>query len=167
MNHHIYDFFFNKYTIMTQKDSGLVQQLLDSKLKNLNDKIDANNRNLSDKIDSNNAHVVELLSFIKEQTTKTNGRVTKTEDDIKKLNILDSQHIANCPRVKDIEKLENKIQVMDDNNLIVKIWNKYPKQLALLVIVGVIITLGTLGYTLYTIKTLSPLYQVENNEKVS
>ena len=141
---------------MMKSNLELVQDLVESRLDGLNEKLDTNNKNLADKIDTNNKHVVQMLNLIKEQTTKTNGRVGKAEDDIKKLILLEGEHVKDCPISKDVEKLELKVQKMDDANLIVKIWNRYPKQLALLIIVGVIITLGTFGYSIYVMKTMLP-----------
>ena len=52
----------------------------------------------------------ELIKFelksIKEQTTKTNGRVTKLEEKTETLKINDIEHITHCPNVSRIEALE-------------------------------------------------------------
>lgn len=47
------------------------------------------------------------LIQIKEQTTKTNGRVTALEDKLEKLEKTEIQHIINCPNTKRIGELEN------------------------------------------------------------
>lgn len=47
------------------------------------------------------------LVQIKEQTTKTNGRVTKIEDEIDDLKLSESKHFNSCPHISRIEDLEN------------------------------------------------------------
>jgi predicted nuclease with TOPRIM domain len=46
------------------------------------------------------------LIQIKEQTTKTNGRVTALEDKLEKLEKTEIQHIINCPNTGRISVLE-------------------------------------------------------------
>lgn len=48
------------------------------------------------------------LIQIKEQTTKTNGRVTALEDKLQKLEQTEIQHIINCPNTRRISELEDK-----------------------------------------------------------
>ena len=47
------------------------------------------------------------LLAIKEQTTKTNGRVTKAEEVLKGLEIADINHLAMCPNQSRIKALED------------------------------------------------------------
>lgn len=47
------------------------------------------------------------LLAIKEQTTKTNGRVTKNEEVLKGLEIADINHLAKCPNQSRIKALED------------------------------------------------------------
>ena len=136
---------------MAQPTDQLVRELLETKISGLEEKMDIQNRN-----------VMEMLSIIREQTTKTNGRVTKVEDDIKNLTSIENKHVVNCPRISDIEKINTKLEKMDEDALIVKIFNKYPKQLLTLVVALVIIALSTIGYTVYQVHTTIKEIQVEN-----
>jgi hypothetical protein len=47
------------------------------------------------------------LSYIKIQTTKTNGQVIRNTDDIQKLKLLNKDHFLTCPNSDRIESLEN------------------------------------------------------------
>ena len=47
------------------------------------------------------------LIQIKEQTTKTNGRVTALETKLDTLEKTEIQHVINCPNTKRISELEN------------------------------------------------------------
>ena len=47
------------------------------------------------------------LVQIKEQTTKTNGRVSATENEIDLLKLAEANHITMCPQVQRIAKLES------------------------------------------------------------
>ena len=144
----------------------LVQELLEDKLNNLNekidinnstlaDKIDVNNKNLLDKVDTNNHNVLELLNFIREQTTKTNGRVLRAEDDIKALFKLQSQHYTACPNAaelrKAIDSVEERVIQVEKDSFVLKIWNKYPKQATLGILTSLLIFVGGLGYGIYEI----------------
>jgi len=49
--------------------------------------------------------VIKLeISFIKEQTTKTNGTVKKHDSEIRTLQMSDSLHTLNCPYAKPVEE---------------------------------------------------------------
>jgi len=50
--------------------------------------------------------IVSDLSHIKEQTTKTNGRVTKLEEQRQAALLLEASHFQNCPVAEKVEVLE-------------------------------------------------------------
>jgi hypothetical protein len=75
-----------------------------------------NNRILEEKF--NNVHLE--LRAIKEQTTKTNGRVTKLEDKGEANSLI---HI-NCPVKKELDAYKNEVK---DDLLILTFARKYPK----------------------------------------
>jgi len=112
----------------------LVQELLESRLNSLNEKLDINNKN-----------ILEVLGFIREQTTKTNGRVTLLELQLNEVIINESKHSINCPRIVDIKKLEDRITKFDEDNFIVRVLNRWPKQVIAIIIGGVIITMFIAG----------------------
>jgi hypothetical protein len=149
-----------------------VKELLESRLDNLDEKIDLNNKSISEKIDSNNKninekidtnnhHLIELLGYIREQTTKTNGRVTKNEDDIKRITSLVNDNFCNYPGRREIDKINEKLQILDDQNLIIKVWNKYPKALVTGIVVSVLIVIGTLSYTLISVHNMIQKFKTE------
>ncbi|MEI7943049.1 MAG: hypothetical protein WCH76_07825 [Candidatus Riflemargulisbacteria bacterium] len=116
----------------------LVQELLETRLTSLNEKIDTNNK-----------HMLDVLGFIKEQTTKTNGRVTVLETRVLTLITDGNKHVLNCPRIHEIEKLEEKLEKFNDDNFIIKVINKWPKQVIGVIVVSVILTILATGYSIY------------------
>ena len=116
----------------------LVQELLEMRLGSLNDKLDSHNKNMLD-----------ILGFIREQTTKTNGRVTALESRVVTLITDESKHVLNCPRIHEIEKLEEKLEKFDNDNFIIKVVNRWPKQVMAVIIVGVMLTILAAGYSVY------------------
>jgi len=124
---------------MTMKNNlELVQELLEIRLNSLNEKIDNNNRNM-----------LEVLGFIKEQTTKTNGRVTLLEARVLTLVTDESKHVLNCPRIHEIQKLEEKLEKFDEDNFIIKVINRWPKQVIGIIVASVILTLFAVGFSIY------------------
>lgn len=103
---------------------------------------------LDEKIDTHNNHTVKLLNLIKVETSKTNGRVNKLEENLTKIKLEQKDHVINCPRLKDITLLNDRINRIEDENFIIKVWNRYPKQLLTVVIVTVALAIGSIGYTL-------------------
>jgi len=155
---------------MMKSNLELVQELFESQINSLNEKVDDKFDSLTDKIDSNNQHTVELLNLIREQTTKTNGRMTIAEGEIRELNSANDKHVVNCPRLRDIVNINDKIDKLNEENLILKIWNKYPKQLLTFFVAAIIITLVTLSYTVYVIhKTIKEVKveQVLQNDRLT
>jgi hypothetical protein len=116
----------------------LVQDMLETRLDSLNEKIDTNNKNL-----------LEVLGFIREQTTKTNGRVTALEIQVHTVVLDESRHVINCPRIVDIQKLDEKLDKFAEENFIVKVFNRWPKQIITGFVITVIITMLTTAYSLY------------------
>ena len=87
---------------------------------------------------------------------KTNGRVTDLENEVDTIKIGEVQHLVNCPRLHDIVDINKKIDQLNEENLILKIWNKYPKQLLTFFIAMIVVILVTLGYTVLQIhKTIN------------
>ena len=127
-----------------EENIKLVKELLEVRLDSLDEKIDVNNKNINEKIDSNNNHVMNVLHYISEQTTRTNGRLLKAEDAIKILS-------DNYPGKEEIGKINKRLEILDEQNLIIKVWNRYPKALFMGIVVAVLITMGTLGYTLISV----------------
>lgn len=102
----------------------------------LDEKFDMNNERLEEKFE----HLHYKLDIIKEQTMKTNGRVTKLEDRAE----VDRQIHINCPVKKELD--EFKAQTNDDLVLI-KFAKNYPKLATLLggVLIMLIISGGMEG----------------------
>ncbi|MCX6222494.1 MAG: hypothetical protein NTZ69_16100 [Bacteroidia bacterium] len=75
---------------------------------------------LSDKIDTNHKHTFLLLEAIREQTTKTNGRVNTMEVKLWEVVRDEASHVINCPNVPLIKALQ-------DENQEIRIIKKYPK----------------------------------------
>lgn len=149
---------------MAKTNLELVQEMFELKLNNLNDKLDVNNKNLIDKITADNKHFSELLFLIKEQTTKTNGTVSRHEQDIKELVARYNSHLLTSATVEDIEQLEQKIEKLNEENFILKVWNKYPKALVTIIVVTVLVSLATLGYTMVTVH--NALRDIKTVEKI-
>ena len=63
----------------------------------------------SAKIESTYSIIDVKLNNIQEQTSKTNGRVTKLEDAVKTLQINDNNHIINCPQAPKLQKLQQDV----------------------------------------------------------
>jgi len=88
-------------------------------------------------LDSEFKRIHETLGYIKEQTTKTNSRVTHLEDAVIELRLADSTHIINCPlgiEVKNIKEgvKENKDEI-DKELLEYKFFKKYPKMILIII----------------------------------
>lgn len=61
------------------------------------------------------------LDSIEEQTTKTNGRLTKVEEKVHGLEISDATRIQNCPQAKKIDELiESSISVRTIKNMVIR-----------------------------------------------
>ena len=80
---------------MTEKDHAAIRQIL-------GDVIAKHTAQIDGKFDV----IKNELAHIKEQTTKTNGRVNKHDDLISDLQKADIQHIINCPIESRLKKIE-------------------------------------------------------------
>ena len=95
-------------------------------------------------LESEFKRVHETLSAIKEQTTKTNSRVSRLEDAVIDLKLADSKHVLNCPVVPDVANMKKSIQEtkenMDKELLEYRFFKKYPKVIVFIiaVIAGVV-----------------------------
>lgn len=142
--------------MLMKNNLELVQELLESRLDSLNEKIDINNK-----------HIVEVLSYIKEQTTRTNGRVTILETKVNEIIINESKHIMSCPRITDIKELEQKLDTFAEENFIIKVLNRWPKQVVGVIIAGVIITMCVAAYSIYQANDAITQFKHELIEKTS
>lgn len=94
---------------ITSRDIELFSSLLDEKLKGVHAKIDAE------------FTVVNMqLSQIKEQTTKTNGRVSRLEENVTSLEKREIYHYTECPNSEKIESINSELMEY-------RIFKKYPK----------------------------------------
>lgn len=150
-------------------DIALIKELLESQISNIHEKIETSNKNLVDKIDSSNRNVMTELSYIKEQTTRTNGRVNKHDDQIQKLFQNNAERHATCPGLEDvrseIKEMDKKVNKIDEDNFFYKIVNRYPKTAILVITINVIMMLAsiaTAGYAMIRFRnTLSSFQKVE------
>ena len=149
---------------MSKTNLELVQEIVEAKLNNLDNKIDANNKNLTDKIDSNNKYSLELLTVIKEQTFKTNGKVVSLDRELRDLTTTYHKHLLSSATSDDVSKLNRKIDVLGEENFIIKVWNKYPKAFATIIIVSILISMATIGYTMISVR--HTINEINNIEKV-
>lgn len=120
----------------------LFRELLESKFENLENKIESNSKLQS-----------EISNNILAQTTKTNGRVTKLEDKIVKIQELESNHFTMCPRISEIKELNSKVDSFNTDLSEVRFIKKNPKITLLLASILVIYIICTVGYGV--IETLS------------
>lgn len=81
---------------MTQQDSNTIRQLLTDILSTHTAEIDGK-FNL----------IKQELNFIKEQTTKTNGRVTKHDEIIQSIQMIEKDHFIKCPNTDRLGLLED------------------------------------------------------------
>lgn len=87
-------------------------------------------------LDSQFVRVHEKLDYIKEQTTKTNSRVSEVEERVSEVEDEAIKHPANCPQVAKIEGINKDLEVY-------RVIKKYPKLALFLIalfVVGIIIS---------------------------
>ena len=91
-------------------------------------------------LDSQFVRVHEKLDYIKEQTTKTNNRVSDIEGRVSEVEDEAIKHPTNCPQVAKIEGINKELEVY-------RVIKKYPKLALFLIalfVVGIIISaIGT------------------------
>jgi hypothetical protein len=78
-------------------------------------------------------HIRSELSFIKEQTTKTNSRVSHLENDIVSLKLSDANHVINCPVNPKVDQIKDDLEEY-------RVMKKYPRLAIILITVFVVIT---------------------------
>lgn len=138
---------------MSKSNLELIQEVFETKLNGINEKIDANNKNLTDKIDTNNKYTIEILTIIKDQTIKTNGNVARHDRELKDFNNKYTEHVLTSATLDQIVEINKKIDKINEENFIVKIWNRYPKALLTIVVISVLLSMATIGYTMITVHT--------------
>lgn len=93
-------------------------------------------------MDANFNNVLDKLDSIEEQTKKTNGRVTKLEQEVEQIKLDDINHIIKCP-------LNNEVKQIKDDLLEYKFMKKYPKLsligLAFIGVIMIVMTLSQIG----------------------
>lgn len=122
--------------MINEKDINLFSKLFDEKLRGIHIKIDAEFTVVNSE-----------LRQIKEQTIKTNSRVNHLEDDVKALQKDAYVHIAECPAIEKINKIDEELMEY-------KVFKKYPK-----------LTIGVLAIAclLFLISTLTTINRVALN----
>jgi anti-sigma28 factor (negative regulator of flagellin synthesis) len=63
-------------------------------------------------------NVNDTLDAIKEQTIKTNSRVNHLEDDVRKIQINEAEHLGNCPAMPKIETIEKDVMTIREARVI-------------------------------------------------
>ena len=76
----------------------------------------------------------ETLIRIEAQVLRTNGRITKAEQDIMDIKVKESQHIVNCPQSSRLDKIEDSLA---DYNF----FKRNPKLSLGIIVVSVLIVL--------------------------
>lgn len=109
---------------------------------------------LSDKIDANHESTLRLLTNIEKETTKTNGTLRDHEKRINGIEVGESRHIIDCPRVADIQKLNDSLASLRQENELWRLVIRYPKLAIGTLVIAVIITLATVGYSILEMHTI-------------
>lgn len=102
---------------MTKEDKEFLNSILETHSARIDGKFDV----INNKLDN-----------IEKQTTKTNGRVSKLEENVQVLNIKDQNHIMYCPQ-------QNRIKTLEDEQISSKSIKKF-----FYAGVGIIVGLGGL-----------------------
>lgn len=97
----------------------MLKELIETKINGLASKLDLNYELLENKIDDSDELRSEISNNILTQVTKINDRVTKLEE-------IEHDHAANCPRISEIKVITDKTKELDDNLIEVKMIRKYP-----------------------------------------
>jgi hypothetical protein len=111
-------------------------------------------------LESEFKHIRTELLYIKEQTTKTNSRVSHVEDEIVSLKLADANHVINCP-------ISSRVDKIDDDLMEVRVAKKYPKLTILIVAIAIIVTLIGSIETIKSLKLLENRVDLINNEVLS
>lgn len=119
---------------------------------------------LSDKIDANHESTLRLLNNIEAQTTKTNGTVREHERRLNGIEVGESRHVINCPRIQDIRKIEDNIESLRSENELWRMAVKYPRAAIGIIVFCVIITAGVVGYSILEMHTLIADFKTEQKK---
>lgn len=111
----------------------------------------SNFNRLEDKIESNHILQREISENILSQATRTNGRVTKLEDKVQKIQELEASHFSTCPRVNDIKDVNTKIETINTELNDVRFVRKNPKTFAIGLSVLIIYILVSFSYAVYEV----------------
>jgi len=139
----------------SDKSLDFVKELFETKLNSLNEKIDTNNK-----------HVVEMLKLIKEDTGETNGKVMKVDRELRQLSSDYQQHLINSATMVHIGEINKKIENLNEENFIIKVWNRYPKQLLTIIVITVLLTITTLGYTMVSVHNALNKLKTETTQSI-
>jgi hypothetical protein len=110
-------------------------------------------------LESEFKHIRTELTYIKEQTTKTNSRVSHLEDDIVSLKLADVNHVVNCPINPKVDQIKDDLEEY-------RVMKKYPRLAIILIAVFVCATI----FSYFEIRSSQKQMQSEirlNNELMS
>ena len=119
---------------------------------------------LCDKIDTNHESTLRLLTNIETQTTKTNGTVKDHENRMREIELGESRHLINCPRITEIKKLDNSIIALRKENELWRLAIRYPKVAIGIIVVSVLITIGVVGYSILEMHTIISDFKTEQKK---
>lgn len=150
---------------MAKTNLEYVQENLETKLDGLNEKVELSIKHLSDKIDLNNKNLMSFLEVIDGKVTKTNGRLLKAEADIQDLYKKEITHSIECPRAKEfkdgIADLSHKLDKNEEDNFIIKVISRYPKQIGFGLLVYGVLTIGAFVVGVYEFKQALSMLKIE------
>lgn len=106
---------------------------LEEKFEGLNKRLDAQFYNVHDTLDA-----------IREQTTKTNGRVTKLEGEMSEVKINEISHVINCPVSPKVETLETNVKelISDKKHRKEQESKSHNKTVLILMAIGIIVSIA-------------------------
>lgn len=119
---------------------------------------------LSDKIDTNHENTLRLLTNIETQTTKTNGTVRDHEKRLTGIEVGESRHVINCPRIPEIKELGENIVSLRKENELWRLAMKYPKVAIGIIVVSVIVTISVVGYSILEMHTIIADFKTEQKK---
>ncbi len=119
---------------------------------------------LCDKIDANHESTLRLLTNIETEVKKTNGTVRDHEKRMTAIEIGESRHIINCPRIVDIKKLDNSIVALRKENELWCLAIRYPKVAIGIIVFSVLITISVIGYSILEMHTIIADFETEQKK---
>jgi len=121
------------------------KEIMSDDLKMLKELIETKLESIEIRINSNHEIQNEISKSILKQTTYTNGRVTKLEDEVVKVKESNINYRNNdCPRIADINKIEIKIEKINETVNIFKIIKDNPKISIIIITMGVVVVMLSL-----------------------